>query len=276
MAPRTPEQVIAAYNAQVTAVRAAVLEYAARVWRAQGTKFRDADVERLVGLLVPKVQAGQLKVANLTSAYIASVASLRTGEVVEPLPVDEAAILTARGVPAEVVYARPVNTVRAALAGGASFAEAVAEGARRLESIAATDVQMSRVRQARSSGRAAGWSRYRRVLVGEENCALCVIASTQRYRIRDLSPIHPGCNCGVDELVGDEPDRQVIDAPLLEAIHRHVADFTDGPSDRGARDLAIGKPVSDYTDLIVTRIHGEYGPTLSWRKDRFTTAAGLA
>lgn len=276
MAPRTPEQVVATYNAQVTAVRAAVLDYAARVWRGQGAKFRDADVERLVGLLVPKVQAGQLKVANLTSAYIASVSSLRTGSVVEPVAVDEAAILGARGVPAEVVYERPVTTVRTALAQGLAFSEAVAEGARRLESIAATDVQMARVRQAQTSGRAAGWSRYRRVLVGEENCGLCVIASTQRYRIRDLEPIHPGCNCGVDELAGDEPDRQVIDAPLLEAIHRHVAEFTGGPSDRGARDLAIGKPVSDYTDLIVTRMHGEYGPTLSWRKDRFTTAAGLA
>jgi hypothetical protein len=50
-------------------------------------------------------------------------------------------------------------------------------------------------------------------------------------------------------------------------------------SERGARDAGLekvitsptaGDKLADYTDLIVTRQHGEYGPTLSFRDQSFT------
>lgn len=281
VAPRlSPEQYVVGYQDAVAQVRESVVTFARAAWLAQGS-YRDGDVDRLVGLIVPRVQAGQVKVANLTAAYIAAVASLRDGKVVDPTPVDADEVTTGRGVPAAEVYRRPAVETYTALSAGVPFAEAVGRAVTRLESLASTDLQMARVRQARSSYRAAGRRRFRRTLTGNENCALCAVASTQRYWVEDLLPIHPGCDCGVSEILSDEPDRQVIDRALLDEVQRRAGEFA-GTNDLGARDLGLGKRtasgrnLSDYTDLIITRNHGEYGPTLSWRADKFTRAADLA
>lgn len=93
-------------------------------------------------------------------------------------------------------------------------------------------------------------------------------------------PIHPGCDCGVETVDADFDPGQVLDEKLLTATQEQIEQF-HGFSDPTARDLGLGKtdaagrPLSDYTDLIISRPHGEYGPTLSWRSDKFTTAAGL-
>jgi len=277
--PLTPERVIGGYQSAVTQVRARVVAYSRAAWLAQGS-YRDADVDRLVGLIVPRVQAGQVQVANLTSAYLASLASLREGTPVTPVPVDRGAVISGRGVPATEVYRRPAASMYTALSGGASFAVALNQGLTRLESIVGTDVQMAKVRQSRSSMRSHGWRFFRRTLTGNENCGLCVIASTQRYRTESLSPIHPGCDCGVAPIEQDYDPGQVINRELLEGTQSAIGDFA-GTAERGARDLglgrstATGKRASDYTDVMI-RDHGEYGPTLTWRADKFTRAADLA
>lgn len=275
----TPEQVIVGHQRAVAAVRAHVLAYARLVWTAQGS-YRDSDVDRIVSLLVPRVQAGQLQVAQLTSAFIASVDTLRSGVTVAPVPVDRDEVLNGRGIDPAEVYRRPAVEVYSALAAGASFSDASARGLVRLNSLAATDLQMSKVRQARTSYQASGRRYFRRVLNGGSNCGLCTIASTQRYRTEHLSPIHPGCDCGVDALADHESREHVIDQTLLDSTHAAVVDFRGG-SDLGARDLGLGKTtargrdLSDFTNLVIVRDHGEYGPTLSWRQDKFTSAADL-
>ena len=75
-------------------------------------------------------------------------------------------------------------------------------------------------------------------------------------------PIHPGCDCGVESLgVGEHLD-QVIDPALLESVHDQVQGLT-GMSDRSGRAV-------DYRQLIVTHEHGEYGPTIAWKGQKFT------
>ena len=73
-------------------------------------------------------------------------------------------------------------------------------------------------------GRSDGIRAYRRVLTGRENCALCLVASTQRYWVEDLLPIHPGCDCNVQPLPPGMEDSQVIDQDLLERAHAAVED----------------------------------------------------
>lgn len=260
MATPRPEQVILGYQAAVQRVRKAIEEYALLAWGSSG--YRDADVNRLVQLLVPKVQAGQLKVANLTASYIASIATLKAGRTVAAVPVDRALVLGARGIEAAEVYRRPAVTVYTALAAGKTFTEASTVGRERLRSIVGMDLQLSKTHQARRSLEPSGFSAFRRTLTGRENCAMCLIASTQRYFKEDLMPIHPGCDCGVEPLSEREAVSQVIDPELLEQTHNWVADFA-GEADRGGR-------APDYRQLIVAREHGEYGPTLSWRGQKFT------
>ncbi|GAA3581121.1 hypothetical protein GCM10022198_00270 [Klugiella xanthotipulae] len=260
-----------AYQAMVAATRERVLAQAAATWTGLGS-YRDFDARRFVAQVVPLVQAGQLHVATLTAAHIAGAATAT--------PIDRDAILDGRGTATSEVYRRPFVTAYTALSEGVPLDEALRRGAARLMGLASTDMQMSRVRQAQRSMVDRGIDQYHRVLTGRENCALCVIASTQRYWVANLMPIHPGCDCSPQKLTGNNPLRQVINPDLLNLTHKAI-DQQLGLSDRGARDLGLGKessagnPLSDYTDLITTQIHGEIGPVLTWRSHQFTTPADI-
>ncbi len=271
----SPEEVIAGYKSAVALVRSRVVSYAKTAWIAQGS-YRDADIDRLVSLIVPRVQAGQIQTANLTSTYIASVASIRQETLIKPSLVKRFEIVNGRGVPADEVYRRPAIEMYSALSEGKPFTAAKEQGLNRLVSLVSTDMQMAKVRQSDSSYRSSGAKFYHRILGDggkSGNCGLCIIASTQRYRVGDLLPIHPGCSCDSDELDAGTPvfealdgSSRVLDPGLLEDTHARIEDFT-GASDRGARE-------PDYRDILV-RDHGEYGPTLSWRSDSFAGPADL-
>ncbi len=143
---------------------------------------------------------------------------------------------------------------------------AVTAGTQRLEQTADLDMQQTYAVAAAEAmqtlppdARPTGW---KRVLVGEVNCALCVVASTQRYRIKDLNPIHPACDCEIEPLFGE--DERVIDPESLAAVHAAVAELT-GRSDAGAR-------APDYRELLIRRMtpdHGELGPMLVHPRHRF-------
>lgn len=261
------------YQAAVAEVRSRLLSSAAALWGGLGS-YRDADIDRMVRIITPLVEAGQIQVANLTEAYFRQEGA-RAG-------VEFAYVTGGRGVPIDEVYRRPAVTTYTALSEGKSVSAAIAAGGERLASLVSMDVQMAKVRQADRSLSSAKVKAFRRTLTGAENCGLCVIASTQRYWVGDLLPIHPGCDCGVDVLPpGVDPGEQVFNQALLDATHDEIQSKL-GATDYGARDLGLGKadardrPISDYTDLIVTQTHGEYGPTLAWRDDKFTSAADIA
>ena len=250
-------------------VRERLVKYASTMWDTLGD-WRDDDIARFVAAVAPRIEAGKATVARLTDAYIAAL-----------LDDDPAGVTNLSGIRGGVtpqqVYRRPAVTMRTELAGGATFTDALEAGRRRLESLVSTDLELAHTHQARHTmttpgrrrrGRRGQVEAFRRVPSGRETCALCLIASTQRYWVGDLMPIHPGCDCGVETLgVGEHVD-QVIDPDLLEAVHKQVEQLTGG-SDRGGRD-------TDYRDLIVTRQHGEYGPTIAWRGQKFTGPDQLA
>lgn len=240
-------------------VRARLVQYATTLWNGLGS-WRDSDIDRFVTQIVPRVLAGQRTVAQLTDAYLAQVTGAgRVGAV---------DVADLRGVAPVEVYRRPATSLYTSLSEGSSMTDAIRAGALRVADLVATDLQMANVHQARASLDASGASVFRRTLTGAENCALCLIASTQRYHRGSLMPIHPGCDCGVEPLASGEPVPQVIDPALLEATHEQVADFA-GIADRGGR-------APDYRKLIVTHEHGEFGPTLAWRSDAFTGPGDLA
>ena len=162
----------------------------------------------------------------------------------------------------EEVYQRPFAEMRTALAQGRSFDDALELGGRRASTLAQTEVQLSR-RQASlfARNRNDNIVGYLRVLSGSENCALCFVASTQRYTRGELLPIHPGCDCGEMPIYGNSDPGQVIDEYNLEKAHQQV-EARFGISDRGAREI-------DYRQIIVSE-HGEMGPLLSVRGQKFT------
>ncbi|MET0716404.1 MAG: hypothetical protein ABWY57_15975 [Mycetocola sp.] len=269
----TPEQVIVGYNEAVHSVRERVEQFARTAWLTAGS-WRDEDIDRLVRMIVPRVQAGQLRTAQLTSVYLASLETVRTGVRVAPAPVARDMVTSARGVPAADVYRRPAVTMYTALANGARVSDAIEAGVNRLTSLVGTDHQLAKTTQARESLSGRGFTYTRRTLTGRENCAMCAIASTQRYHASELMPIHPGCDCGVDTVEAGADPGQVLEPERLELIHDAI-DAEFGGSDRGARYLDGGNNRSDFLDLIVTHEHGEYGPTLAWREQHFTSASDI-
>lgn len=279
MDQETAAQVLAtqeAYDRLVAQVRARVTEYLTNSWNGSSS-YRDADIDALVRRVVPAVQAGQRTVAQLTNTYLMQV-RVAVGRAAAPqrLNMEEVSGSALRGVDMQEEYRRPAVTLYSALAGGESIETARSRGLVRLVGLAMTDLQLAKTHTVASLGVVT----FRRTLSGSENCALCAIASTQRYYRGDLLPIHPGCDCGIAEVFSDSDPGQIVDSETLEMVHAEAQRFT-GASDRGARELGLGKTdskgraISDYTDLIVTNTHGEYGPTLAWRAQKFTKKSDL-
>lgn len=249
-----------AYDSQVHAIRQQITAFGQAYWDSL-PHYRASAVEDMIQAITPRVTAGQLRIADLTRAYLAQCARELGWKVVLP-PIDQDEIRGARGVDPRVVYRRPAVDVYTALAAGKPLPQAAAEGRLRLTQLIGGDMQLAKVHASRQSMR--GYPEegqfYRRVLTGRENCALCVVASTQRYYRGDLLPIHPGCDCGVQPLPPGLAVNQVIDEDLLEQVHQITADRL-GVSDRGGRN-------PDYRKLLTVSEHGEYGPTLSWAQPK--------
>ncbi|WP_327725733.1 hypothetical protein [Streptomyces europaeiscabiei] len=247
------------YDALSTSLRDRLITFVLSAFESLGS-YRDADAAAFIERVVPTVLAAQQTVGQITDAYLSAMVSDMLGTAAAPAGVqlDEAL----RGVPPEEVYRRPFVTAYTALSEGKSYAQAISEGRTRLLSITETDLQLARTHAARQSMERGGVRFFRRRLTGAKNCGLCVISSTQRYRVENLMPIHPGCDCKVDPLPSNRDPGHVIDEALLREAHTAIATGT-GVSDAGGR-------TPDYRKVIVTREHGEYGPLLAVAKHGFT------
>ncbi len=252
---------------------------AGNVFRQLGS-WRDDDIARYIETVGPQIDGLKVQAANLQAVFYQQVA-LANGEqftAVETRARDLSDERLRNGPTADEVYRRPFVESWTALAAGELLRTSIERGATRAASLAETDVQLASReagrRQRSGNGNIVG---YRRVLTGAENCALCAIAATQRYTRGQLKPIHPGCDCGEEPIYGDFDPGQVVDPEGLDSVHEALVQQL-GVTDRNARSAEIGKFVeyedetrlADFTEIIVTREHGEYGPTLAWRDQAFT------
>jgi hypothetical protein len=226
--------------------------------------WRDADVKRFQRQALPVILAGERQIANLTAAYLEQLyrdVDAHAGPV--SLDLDSVTGQALRGVDPTDVYERPFKDVWRALSDGEPLDVAVDRGAHRLETITKTDLQLARTHTVQALAPDMPKFVYTvRELQGEYNCALCMIASTQRYHKRDLAPIHPGCDCLIKLVTADEDPGRVIDEAKLDAIHKAVDDAL-GTHDRSGRAV-------DYRQIIVSNEHGEIGPVLGFSSHNFT------
>lgn len=245
-----------AYIAQVKAVRARATEFAQA--RFTAGQYRDADMERFVAEVVPVILQGRRQVSQLTDVWLAHRLAASLRRRVKPRGAIDTDSL--RGVDAREVYARPFVTVRTELSNDKALDAAVSIASDRLGKMVASDMQLAKTHTAREVlSNTDGVTAYRRTLTGSVNCALCYVASTQRYHKKDLLPIHPGCDCGVDPIT--DTGEQVIDPDTLRATHEAVEDRL-GASDSGAR-------APDYRKQLIVHEHGELGPVLAVRGQHF-------
>ncbi|OYN80427.1 hypothetical protein [Mycolicibacterium sphagni] len=257
----TPEQT--GYDNALADIRDRLGKYIVAVWAEYQLGALGATPDPVIGMIAQTVLAAQLSAGNLTSVYFAQKFGRR------PSPVIPADIANREGgVTKADVYARAFRQQafnRQVL--GKTETEASEIGLRRLQNAVDTDFQMAAIRQGRRSMRDGGRKYYRRVPTGRESCAMCLIAATQRYKVENLLPIHPACDCRVDELEPGMDLDQVIDPKMLEDTHQQVKAFA-GIADRGGR-------MPDYRELIITHEHGEIGPVIAWRNHDFTGPGDL-
>jgi len=223
------------------------------------------------------VDAAKLNVATVATGYMNAndrVAGF-PGLLVPELPIIR------NGVPTVEVYSRSVITARILIAKGTDFVEAMAAGRARAISTARTDVALTN-RAAMASGKASRpWVvGYRRVLVGK-SCGFCATASTQRYTLAELLPLHPACDCGVAEILGNKDPGQIINRDLLNDLKAEgvVEDITRA-GERSRRsaytvdsqgairkiDTVDGEQVIGAKVKIKVTNHPEMGSTLGGAK----------
>lgn len=268
-----------AYNDQVAEVRRRILTFIAATWFALGS-WRDRDIDAFVALVVPRVLGGQRSIASLTNGYLASLAVLQFGGRLRPADIDPKLVTgqaVRSGTPPEDVYRRAGEQVWTALSRGASLETAVLQGVDRAQEAAATDLQLAKTHTARESLKRDKRepTGYRRVLEGDTSCGLCALAATLRYTIEDLLPIHPACDCGVEPLYGWN-DR-VLDPAEVDRIHALAQQyFGDGVDTLDAsKGSHTDRRQFDFRDFVVVHDHGELGPVLGRKGQRFTGPADL-
>lgn len=224
--------------------------------------FRDADAARFAARAVPLVRGTQRTLAALVAAQHAQEVLRQTGRAVAPPRMSDLVSVDLRGVDPHDVYTRPFRSIYAELARSDNMTEAVSRGAQRLEQIVEGDMQLTHAhasREAVTQLRARYW---RRTLIGDENCALCVLASTVKYSLDVLKPIHLFCDCEVVAVYNRKDDPVKNEAALVARAYAAAREATS------AND---GRPV-DYRQVRtrITADHGELGSLLVYPNQRFT------
>jgi len=276
--------VIAAYQQQTAATRAQLAAYIAALW-ASLPQYRNANARDFTAQAVPVVEAAMGHMQAATAAYLATMNGLAGGSGT-PLTYQTATIAAVRNDadPADV-YSRPFNLVWRRLHDLAPLDEAkiqsaIESGQNRAVQTAVTDLQLAKTHTAKAQmGRNRNVVGYRRQLEGAHSCALCIVASTLRYHKADLMPIHPACDCLPVPIMAGEKADMTLDPALLEAAHATVAD-TFGADSTAARNIRgafkdNGKSVL-YRDVLITHQHGELGPVLAIRGQKFTGPHDIA
>ncbi|WP_459750997.1 hypothetical protein [Streptomyces sennicomposti] len=215
------------------------------------------------------ILAGERQIATLTASYLEQLYREIDGRSPRvTLDLDTVTGRALRDVDPAKVYTRPFKQVWTALSEEAAFDDALGQGEHRLETLIKTDLQLARTHTVREVS--AGMPRFKytvRELQGEYDCALCIVASTQRYMKENLAPIHPGCDCLVKTVTADYDPGQIIDEEKLQQIHDAV-EAALGQSDRSARAV-------DYRKILVTNDHGEIGPILGFAGQHFTSRTDI-
>lgn len=248
-------------------VTATYLDNAAQVARASFLNlgsWRENDIERYINEVIPTLNNAKRNMATYTTTFYSQIAQLSGEKFVTPDILNNELTTSAlrNGVSENAVWSRPFKSMWTSLSKGEDMTAALDEGARRAVDLARTEVQLARRKAGlvarNANDRIVG---YLRTLSGSESCALCYVASTQRYRKADLLPIHPACDCGEIPIYGQDDPGQIIDEIRLDATHQAVEERF-GISDRGARAI-------DYRALKI-QDNGELGPVLTVRGEKFT------
>lgn len=264
--PFSPVQLLNAYTTTTVALRRQVQAFVAATWGSLDS-WRELDIHRFVGQVVPIVTGGQRQVATLTDGYLATMASLVLDRPIRPIgiPPKRVTDLEIRGTDAVEVYGRTGPTVWTALSRGHSLDDAVRQGLSRALATADTDLQLAKTHAVSyATERSDHVSGFERIPDGGA-CDLCLLASTQRYHSGDLMPIHNRCGCDVEPIFGEHDSGQIINEGLRAKLEDQGVTVYRGHGEQSFYGRVAGNDVG-----VAVQEHGELGPVLTVAGETFT------
>ena len=226
------------YTGQLDRLRAATT---ARVVGAD-----TANTAEFVDIVVPIVLGAQAATVAAADAYLSTDAGLATDTSTDPWGLEAAALIgvhARRGDFLEDVYGRNHRAAEG------TFPE-------RMRRLVNTDITLAE--RAATYVHTEGDPRivgHRRVLGGGNNCALCVVAATQRYAKSDLRPIHHKCGCTTQPVYGDGAGYRPPSRAQLDALYVRAG----GTSSSSLRRITVD--AADLPDVVV--VDSGLGPTLA-------------
>lgn len=244
----------------------------AEEWTQLHLPFNETQLNIWASYAADIADATQYQVATATQTFLSRYGQAAVDATAIPLGLPPTDVNTEalRGVPATTVWSRPATELRISVLKGAPLGEARQRSANLARTLLSTDTQLAHIRGSvrylADRARQDNIVGYRRVPRGGRSCALCLLASTQRYHYEALMPIHDNCHCVVEPIYGDRDPGQVIAPRQLRAVHARIEEAT------GSSDLSGG----NYREAVIVHHHGEIGPVLSYRKHAFTGPSDLA
>jgi hypothetical protein len=240
------DQLVAAHIAAQATLRDHAGAAMAHAWDGLG-EYDEQNVAPFLAAAVPLTTAAQRSSVAVTAAFLARILHR------QPTGTDAEHILglVRNGVSPREVYRRPFVTVWSSLQNGKPWQDAVKAGRDRAVSAVQADVQLAMRQTLNVVGETDPLILGYRRVPDPGACAFCRLVAGQRYKTRDLMPIHNHCGCGVD---------------VITAENRHL--FGGNPKN----DLSITK------DGVTATIHehGELGPVLTDGNDHFTGPEAIA
>lgn len=194
----TADQVQAGGASQFAQLIAAAEAQLAIAWlRSPG--FRDEHIES-IALEVQRVVAS----SSRRSVSVAVVEARRILQLLG-LPFNAQAVIEAlAGFDSTAMAEDAVVEVRKALANGADFETARAQGLSHLQKKAHTQITTVRNDALVKTYRRNGVKKFKRTLTGSDNCERCQLAAAHYYYKAELKPVHDRCDCGIRPARDDE------------------------------------------------------------------------
>lgn len=267
----TLEQIVRAYHQKLTGLQSRAADLTGQAWDRFGGPD-DQSLEQFVTHTVPIVDGARRRSIDLVAGYLSAMLTIANRQTTH-IGIDAADILPQlrAGVGLDVVYARPVITLRKLLADGQTFASASSQARDRAASSASTDVLLANTAAAVDGMSSTDITSYRRVL-SPAACELCASFADETYRSDTIMPIHNNCDCGFAPIIGERDPGRTIDQHVLDTLQSSPpvdATFTIG--DDGAIRHLDDAPVD-----VEVRDHGELGPVLTDATHHFDGPEDLA
>lgn len=247
--------------ANLTSVAA---EQAAALWGGFTDWYTpDAITERAAAAADLSTQAQQA-VVGLMAEYVAQMTALLRDSQSIPVPHVGGPVIRG-GVDLADVHARTAKAYRLDFAQTHDVDAAVQAAFDREMGLIEADLMLAARAAQDEAMRGLDVAHYRRVLRPEMSksgsCGLCIAASLQVYTVDELMPIHDHCQCLTAPILDGLDPAQTLNEQDRQAIYQSL-------DDRGRADLAKIR--------VQVRDHGEYGPVLTVRGQKFTGPKDLS